>query len=283
MLVNERPENRRNPEFDNEASLREARKKLPFELFLEQHGSAESCLFCQTQGSVKVITRPVVTGKISRATIEAVNAIEIVRVVEPRVPLKKNKACCPFHPEKSPGFNVVPRKNRFHCFGCPKSGGPINFIREFCHLDFLPSVERLAKEFGVPIVHATRGQETVFKGTNPGGTSGTWQEGDEWDEMDVLVGESQLAVWEGRKALTRTEAFMVFLKEAGVWKDRGRFKPNRGNIEHPTSNAEHPMNAAPSPPVEDGQPEQVVAPGTPGNVKKNFSGRLRIKVRPEPQ
>ena len=226
MLVNERPENRRNPEFDNEASLREARKKLPFELFLEQHGPAESCLFCQTQCSVKVITRPVVTGKISRATIEAVNAIEIVRVVEPRVPLKKNKACCPFHPEKSPGFNVVPRKNMFHCFGCPKSGGPVNFIREFEHVEFLPAVEHLAKEFGVPIVHATRGQETVFKCSNTSCTSGTWQEGDEWDEMDVLVGESQLAVWEGRKALTRTEAFMVFLKEAGVWKDRGRFKPN---------------------------------------------------------
>ena len=110
------------------------------------------------------------------------------------------------------------------------------------------------------------------KARTRGGTSGTWQEGDEWDEMDVLVGESQLAVWEGRKALTRTEAFMVFLKEAGMWKDRGRFKPNRGNIEHPTSNAEHPMNAAPSPPAEDGQPEQVVAPGTPGNVTATGDG-----------
>jgi hypothetical protein len=80
MLVNERPENRRNPVFDNEASLREERKKLSFKLFLELHGSAESCIFCQTKGTVKVITRPIVTGKISRETIEAINAIEIVRV-----------------------------------------------------------------------------------------------------------------------------------------------------------------------------------------------------------
>jgi hypothetical protein len=55
-------------------------KKLSFKLFLELHGSAESCIFCQTKGTVKVITRPIVTGKISRETIEAINAIEIVRV-----------------------------------------------------------------------------------------------------------------------------------------------------------------------------------------------------------
>src|SRR5450759_4767342 len=117
MLVNERPENRRNPEFDNEASLREARKKLPFELFLEQHGSAESCLFCQTQGSVKVITRPVVTGKISRATIEAVNAIEIVRVVEPRGPLK---GC----------------EHEQYFWICPVLSGPRNFCRRAGRVPF---------------------------------------------------------------------------------------------------------------------------------------------------
>ena len=62
------------------ASLREARKKLPFKTFIEQHGCSHTCLFCQTKDSVKLITRPVVTGRISRETIEAVNAIVLLWV-----------------------------------------------------------------------------------------------------------------------------------------------------------------------------------------------------------
>ena len=38
--------------------------------------------------------------------------------------------CCPFHNEKTPSFHVLPDKQIYHCFGCKKGGGVINFIME---------------------------------------------------------------------------------------------------------------------------------------------------------
>ncbi len=50
------------------------------------------------------------------------------------VELKRNgasyKACCPFHHEKTPSFNVQPDKGFYHCFGCGKSGDAIKFVQE---------------------------------------------------------------------------------------------------------------------------------------------------------
>ena len=35
---------------------------------------------------------------------------------------------CPFHPEQTPSFTVHSRTQRFVCFGCGASGGPIEFV-----------------------------------------------------------------------------------------------------------------------------------------------------------
>ena len=85
------------------------------------------------------------------------NRVDIVGLINKRVPLKKAgkdyKACCPFHEEKTPSFTVVPSKQIFHCFGCGESGGAIDFIKKFDHLDFVAAVETVAGESGISVVY----------------------------------------------------------------------------------------------------------------------------------
>lgn len=78
---------------------------------------------------------------------------DLVALISARVPLRKNghhyKACCPFHNEKTPSFNVHPTKQFYHCFGCGQHGNAIGFLMEYDKLPFLDAVETLAKQAGV--------------------------------------------------------------------------------------------------------------------------------------
>ncbi len=38
------------------------------------------------------------------------------------------KACCPFHPDRSPSFTIFADDRRFQCFGCGASGDVIDFV-----------------------------------------------------------------------------------------------------------------------------------------------------------
>ncbi|MGE4483570.1 MAG: DNA primase [Oscillospiraceae bacterium] len=58
---------------------------------------------------------------------------------------------CPFHSEKTPSFSVSPDKQIYHCFGCGKGGGVINFIMEIENLGFADSVHFLAKRAGMTV------------------------------------------------------------------------------------------------------------------------------------
>lgn len=56
---------------------------------------------------------------------------------------------CPFHNEKTPSFSVSSDKQIYHCFGCGKGGGVINFIMEIEGLNFPEAVEFLANRAGM--------------------------------------------------------------------------------------------------------------------------------------
>ena len=58
---------------------------------------------------------------------------------------------CPFHNEKTPSFSVSPDKQIYHCFGCGKGGGVVNFIMEIEGLSFPEAVEFLAKRAGMTV------------------------------------------------------------------------------------------------------------------------------------
>src|SRR6187399_2578800 len=61
------------------------------------------------------------------------------------------KACCPFHNEKTPSFTVSDEKGFFHCFGCGAHGDVIGFVMRSEGLSFPETVERLAREAGLPL------------------------------------------------------------------------------------------------------------------------------------
>ncbi len=95
---------------------------------------------------------------ISERDIESVlNRADIIDVVE-RAGIKLergNKACCPFHKERTPSFIVNPRTQTWHCFGgCPQGdngGDAISFIMKYKHLTFPEAVHDIAKSYGIAI------------------------------------------------------------------------------------------------------------------------------------
>lgn len=61
------------------------------------------------------------------------------------------KACCPFHHEKTPSFNINEAKGFYHCFGCGESGDAFKFVQKMEGLTFVEAVKKLAEQCGVKI------------------------------------------------------------------------------------------------------------------------------------
>jgi DNA primase len=68
------------------------------------------------------------------------------------IPVGKNyKACCPFHNEKTPSFQVNPDRQFYYCFGCKRGGDIFSFVQEIEHVDFKESLKVLAEKAGVDL------------------------------------------------------------------------------------------------------------------------------------
>ena len=95
---------------------------------------------------------------------EVLNRIDLVEFVDGYVPLKKSghnyTACCPFHNEKTPSFNVVAKKQFYHCFGCGASGNAISFAMNYLHLSFSDAIESLASRIGLKVPREGNVKET---------------------------------------------------------------------------------------------------------------------------
>jgi DNA primase len=86
---------------------------------------------------------------------EILSRTDIVEVVSGYIPLKRAgrnyKANCPFHHEKTPSFVVSPDRQIYHCFGCGKGGNVFSFLMEYERLEFLETVELLARKAGIAL------------------------------------------------------------------------------------------------------------------------------------
>jgi len=94
---------------------------------------------------------------ITDATLEEIKArIDLVDLissygVEVKSAGSSKKACCPFHHEKTPSFNINEAKGFYHCFGCGESGDAIKFVQKMEGLTFVEAVKKLAEQCGVSI------------------------------------------------------------------------------------------------------------------------------------
>ena len=70
---------------------------------------------------------------------------------------------CPFHNEKTPSFSVSTDKQIYHCFGCKKGGGVINFIMEEEGLSFPEAVRFLAKRAGMEVPEEADGDREAAR------------------------------------------------------------------------------------------------------------------------
>ena len=90
---------------------------------------------------------------------------DIVDVVGSYVSLSKRSGAnmfglCPFHNERTPSFAVNPSGQFYHCFGCGKGGGVINFIMEIENLSYPDAVAFLAKRAGMQMPEESNDRES---------------------------------------------------------------------------------------------------------------------------
>jgi len=96
---------------------------------------------------------------------ELLDRADLAELIGSRINLKKAganyKACCPFHDEKTPSFNVRPDKGFYHCFGCGAHGDAISFLREYEGLGFTEAVEDLAGRMGMEVPYDQAAKEEM--------------------------------------------------------------------------------------------------------------------------
>jgi len=63
----------------------------------------------------------------------------------------KGFACCPFHNEKTPSFSIY-KVNKYHCFGCGKSGDVITFIMEYYNIPFKEAIKKLDDDYRLGLI-----------------------------------------------------------------------------------------------------------------------------------
>ena len=86
---------------------------------------------------------------------QIVDRLDIVDVVAEYTALRQRGGrywgLCPFHTEKTPSFTVSADKSVYHCFGCGKGGGLIQFVMDVEQLSFPEAVRMLAERAGVQL------------------------------------------------------------------------------------------------------------------------------------
>jgi len=130
------------------------------------------------------------------------NRVDIVEVIDRRVPLKKAganyQACCPFHNEKSPSFTVSPTKQFYHCFGCGAHGTAIGFLMEYAGLGYVDAIKELAGQVGLSVPEGPAANPERIK------------------QAASLVGIMQRAAQFYRRQLKHTPHAIDYLKKRGL-------------------------------------------------------------------
>ena len=133
--------------------------------------------------------------RIPEETIEQIAAAnDIVDVIGSYIPLKKAgpdfRGLCPFHKEKTPSFNVNPRRQSYHCFGCGEGGSVFRFVMAYESIDFPSAARKLAERAGIKIVEAEFSAEEDQRSKLRRRLLALHQQAAEWFHRNLLKEES---------------------------------------------------------------------------------------------
>ncbi|QMW02827.1 DNA primase [Spirosoma foliorum] len=106
--------------------------------------------------------------RIPEETVERIRqSVDILEVINDFVSLKKRGsnyiACCPFHNEKTPSFNVNPTRQIYKCFGCGKAGDAVRFVMDIENIGYGESLRYLAKKYGIEIEEEEQTPEDLLR------------------------------------------------------------------------------------------------------------------------
>ena len=106
--------------------------------------------------------------RIPEETVDRIRqSADILEVVGDFVSLKKRgsnyTACCPFHNEKSPSFNVNPTRQIYKCFGCGKAGDAVKFVMDIENIGYGEALRYLAKKYGIEIAEQEQTPEDLLR------------------------------------------------------------------------------------------------------------------------
>ncbi len=88
---------------------------------------------------------------LKRRVRDATNLVDVVQSAVGKLTRagRNWKACCPFHNEKTPSFNVNVEGQFFKCFGCGKSGDVFTFVMLMNRCEFPEALKLLADRAGI--------------------------------------------------------------------------------------------------------------------------------------
>ncbi|MEM8867396.1 MAG: DNA primase [Verrucomicrobiota bacterium] len=100
--------------------------------------------------------------RISQRSIETIkHQVNLVDVVSTYVQLKRSgrsfKGLSPFTQEKTPSFYVHPDKGYYKCFSTGEGGDIFNFVQKMENLEFVESIEFIAKKFNITLEYEAGG------------------------------------------------------------------------------------------------------------------------------
>ncbi|RAK02576.1 DNA primase [Larkinella arboricola] len=106
--------------------------------------------------------------RIPEETIDRIRqSADIIDVISDYVSLKKRGqnwiACCPFHNEKTPSFNVSPSRQIYKCFGCGKAGDPVRFVMDIENIGYPEALRHLAKKYGIEVAEEQLTPDELIK------------------------------------------------------------------------------------------------------------------------
>lgn len=93
-------------------------------------------------------------------------SVNLVDYIGQHIELKKHGkdyfGHCPLHVDKTPSFSVNPSKNLFYCFSCSRSGGIIQYLKEYEELSFEEAVEKAARLANMDLSQMCQSKTVLF-------------------------------------------------------------------------------------------------------------------------